>query len=241
MQARTVLAKTLGVVATIGVASAALAQTPGPASNISSVVRGGVVVVSYDLAPTNASSEFSILLEASSDGGKTYTVRPQTVKGDVGPAVRAGIGKQITWEAAKDVESLTLDQYRYRVLAQPARAAETPRAQAPTPLPVAASTSKRGSGGKWGGIALMGAGGALAVLGTTVLKQEYYDPFYGDYWTETNKTFVWSGIAAAAGGATLFMLSGSKDDSGVGLSVKPHGVMLQYRMPIMKDTRSGAR
>jgi hypothetical protein len=224
------------MVAINAMASAAMGQTTGPASNISSVVRGGVVVVSYDLASTNAGSEFSVLLEASSDGGKTYTVRPQTVKGDVGPAVRAGIGKQITWEAAKDVESLALDQYRYRVLAQPTRLVTPSQPVAPVPAPVAAVTQKpgRGSGGKWGGIALMSAGGALAVLGTTVLKEEYYDPFFGEYYTETKKMLVWSGVAAAAGGATLFMLSGSQDDSGVGLSVKPHGVMLQYRMRFAK-------
>jgi hypothetical protein len=219
------------MVAINAVASAALGQTAGPASNVSSVVRGGVVVVSYDLASTSAVSEFSVLLEASSDGGKTYTVRPQTVKGDVGPVVRAGTGKQITWEAAKDVESLALDQYRYRVLAQPARIFSAAQPVAPVPAPVAAVSPKPGggSGGKWGGIALMGAGGALAVLGTTVLKEEYYDPYYGYYYTETKKALVWSGVAAAAGGATLLVLSGSKDGSGAHLSVNPHGVMLQYR------------
>lgn len=122
MRAGEILLKAVVLLAVLAVARVGHMQTGGPAVNISTVVRGGVVVVSYDLVSNNPTAEFSIVLEASSDGGKTYNVRPRTLKGDVGPAVRAGMGKQIIWEAAQDVENLEVDRYRYRVVAQPVQA-----------------------------------------------------------------------------------------------------------------------
>ena len=230
------------VLAMVAVARVGHAQTAGPAVNISAVVRGGVVIVSYDLVSNNPAAEFSIALEASSDGGKTYTVRPRAVKGDVGPSVRAGIGKQITWQAAQDVENLDVDRYRYRVVAQPVRSqapatrSQTPAARAPQPQqtqpiqppPSAASARSGGNGRRWGGIALIGAGGGLAFLSATALKTESHEG------TGTNVPLLWAGLGTAAGGATLLAVSGRHESVGTQIVIRPGGVFVRHSM-LLRD------
>ena len=120
MRAQRVVVTLAILVVALATARVGLAQTSA-AANVSSVVRGGVVVVSYDLTSVDPAATFAVTLEVSGDGGQTYAVRPRTVTGDVGPAVRAGVGKQITWEAAREVETLEFDRYRYRVKADPVR------------------------------------------------------------------------------------------------------------------------
>lgn len=223
--------KVVVLLAMVAVARVGLAQTAGPAVNISAVVRGGVVVISYDLVSNNPAAEYSIALEASSDGGKTYTVHPKAVKGDVGPSVRAGIGKQITWQAAQDVENLEVDRYRYRVVAQPVRGqATTTRAPQPQPQtiqPPAAATANVGNGGgngrRWGGIALMAAGGTLSVLGMTAWKTE--DVHTGDL--TTNKPVLFAGLGAAAGGAVLLAMSGPQQSVGTQIVIRPGGLFVR--------------
>jgi len=233
------------LLAALAVARVGHAQTANPAANISTVVRGGVVVVSYDLISSNPAAEFSVALEVSSDGGKTYNVRPKTLKGDVGPTVRAGMGKQITWEAARDVENLQVDQYRYRVVAQPVRAqapatGSPPRAQPPAVTQAnqpPAVVQGSGNGRKWGGIALMGVGGALAVLSQTEsLKREVCDEV--DCWLEKNTPLLWAGIGAAAGGVALLAIGGSNDSVGTRIVIRPRGVTVQHRLRFGGITRA---
>jgi hypothetical protein len=228
-------------------ASAAQAQTASPAVNVSAVARGGVVVVSYDLIANNPTAQFSIVLEASSDGGKTYSLRPRTVKGDVGPAVRAGMGKQITWEAAQDVETLEVDRYRYRVVATPVAAqapaaaqAPTPRAPQPTQQPPFAQPSG-GSGRRWGGVALMGAGATLAALGMTTMKEEVCDVHCGK---SANKKMVWAGLGAAAGGVAILAFghndgAGTQNSAGTQILIGPRGIVVQHRLTFKGLSQTG--
>lgn len=218
------------------------AQTGNPAANVSSVVRGGVVIVSFDLISSDQNAQFAVVLDVSSDGGKTYTVRPRTLKGDVGPAIRAGVGKQITWEAARDVENLEVDRYRYRVTATPVRAQSltTPPAQSPAravqqPAPPngVSVPPPKGNGMKWAGIGLMGGGGALAVMSMTMMKEEYCDQF-GCYYDETNSAMLWTGIAAAGGGAALLTIGASKNHSGAEIVVRKGALVVQHRMPLRR-------
>jgi hypothetical protein len=197
-----------------------------------------VVIVSYDLIASNPAAEFSVVLEASSDGGKTYGLQPKSVKGDVGPAVRPGIGKQITWAASQDVENLAIDRYRYRVIAKPVSvgpAAQTPKSQGASPAPsqkappqpIVAKTAG-GNGRKWLGLALLGGGGTLAVLGATTMKEDFCDAHTcGE---KANKTLLWTGVGAAAGGAVLLALSGQNNDTGTQILISPRGVMVQRRL-----------
>jgi hypothetical protein len=210
MRAQRIVPTLVVLVVALALARVAGAQTANAAANISSVVRGGVVVVSYDLPSADPAATFAVTLEVSGDGGQTYAVRPRTVTGDVGASVRAGNGKQITWEASRDVETLEFDRYRYRVRADPVRgqvSAATRSALAPTPpaavqpapaQSVAVPTKSKGP--MWGGIALMGFGGTMVAL---AMKQHSHDGF----WDSGPKAQLWIGVGAIGGGVTLLALS----------------------------------
>ena len=146
-------------------------------------VRGdaGVVRVVYELnGPADAL--FTVSLEASTDGGRTFAIRPSAVTGDVGTGVSPGTNKTIAWDTTKDVEELQLDRFVFRIVVsgggQPA--ASSAGAAAPTPqapagrggAPTARSTPGTGSsaGAKKGGrlskgalIAIAGGGAAAGV------------------------------------------------------------------------------
>jgi len=218
MRARNIVRTLLILAAALVVARAGHAQT-NPVANTSSVVRGGVVVVSYDLISNNPAATFTVVLEVSGDGGKSYTVSPRTVSGDIGPAVRAGVGKRITWEAARDVENLEIDRYRYRVKAEPVRGQSlTTRAPQPPPQPAAGDAAAkvgRSKGRLWGGVALMGVGGLVIV--TTMS-----DTSHNGYWTGSDKAQLAIGLGAIGGGAALAALSGKKSSSvGTQIVVRP--------------------
>ena len=85
-------------------------------------VAGGVINIFYDLKSDDPGANFAILLEVSLDGGQTFALRPRNVSGDVGPAIAAGLGKKIVWDAGKDVETVQIEQFRIRVT--PERGAE---------------------------------------------------------------------------------------------------------------------
>ena len=206
--------------AMLALPGAVLAQT-NPAQNISSVVRGGVVVVSYDLVSADPAALFAVALEASADGGKTYGVQPKTIQGDVGQSVRAGQGKQITWEASRDVEIL-LDRLRYRVVAQPLKGqAASPTPPRPGGEPVV--TSSKSKGHIWGGLAMIGGGAFLAISSMTTMKNADY---------ETNMPLLWTGLGLAGGGVAVAALGGGSSSVGTAIVFRPGGVAVQHRMPI---------
>lgn len=144
-----------------------------------------MVHITYDLVSSDPRAVFAVTLDASQDRGATFTVRPLTVSGDVGPGVTPGTGKRIVWESGRDVERLEIDQFRFRISAQagplelqkaelppaPATAAPAPAATPSTPekpptAPVnqpqtAAAKAKSGGSAKW----LLIGGGAAAVAG----------------------------------------------------------------------------
>jgi len=59
------------------------------------------VWIFYDLQG-NAESSYQIQLLASTNGGKTYTISPTNVTGDVGKGVHPGKNKQIIWNVMED-------------------------------------------------------------------------------------------------------------------------------------------
>ena len=108
------------------VAAALGAQTPvNPVENIAATASDTDVVVRYDLRPAaDPTLTFTIGIEASLDGGRTFALHPRHISGDVGANIRAGTGKRITWEATKETQILRLDRVSFRVIATP-----TPRAK----------------------------------------------------------------------------------------------------------------
>lgn len=115
----------------------AQAQTGPRATGVRSEVSGNTITVFYDLVgATSPTATFTVTLQASLDGGQTFTVRPVSVTGDVGPNVRAGTGKRIVWDATKDVQILQLNRFSFSVVVAPARAGTSTAA----PTQPAAST-----------------------------------------------------------------------------------------------------
>src|SRR5688572_7183778 len=80
-------------------------------------IASRAVTVYYDLASTSPVAEFNVSLEASLDGGATFSVKPVSVTGDVGPNVKPG-SKRIVWQAAHDSQVLQLERFTFRVVAQ---------------------------------------------------------------------------------------------------------------------------
>ncbi len=87
-------------------------------SNISVAQRAGtkLVDISYDLAAPGFAT-VAVKMEASSDGGSTWTVPVQSVSGDVGATVPVGAGKALVWDAGVDWSGNTSNQMRFRVTA----------------------------------------------------------------------------------------------------------------------------
>lgn len=216
-----------GLLGMLAIATGSDAQTGTAAVNVSSVVRGGVVVVSYDLPSSNANAQFTVALDVSTDSGKTYSVIPKTVKGDIGPAVRAGTGKQITWEASRDVENLEVDRYRYRVTAIPVGSGSgTPRLSQ-APVQTLPPPSSPGKGLKWAGVGAMVGGGVMLAMG---MQKDHNCDCYND-------GLRWAGIAVAAGGGALFAVGAAKS-SGTEILFRPGGVAIQKRVPLNRVIRT---
>jgi hypothetical protein len=112
---------------TAGAIGAAQDQ-PARADNVRfEVAEGGVVRVFYDLVADNPQQLVDVRLMVSRDGGRTFDLTARTVSGDVGPAVASGTGKQITWEAARDVERVDAALLRFRVVVTTIGITQEPR------------------------------------------------------------------------------------------------------------------
>jgi hypothetical protein len=102
-------------------------QEAGRADNVQfEVVEGRSVRIFYDLVAGDPNVLLNVRLVVSQDGGQTFDLVPRSVSGAVGPAVAPGRGKEIRWEAARDIERLEVEQLRVRVLVS-AIVAQRPR------------------------------------------------------------------------------------------------------------------
>ena len=128
---------------------------------------------------------FDVVLEASDDGGQTYTVRPRAMTGDVGPRVSPGAGKTIVWDSTKDVDDLQADRYVFRVRVSAsgpnAAVASAPAPSGTTPAAGQGATAgiarrsdddrEQGGLGKGALIGIIG-GGTAAGVGVAVSKRK---------------------------------------------------------------------
>ena len=76
---------------------------------------GDKVVVTYDLL--GPGEDYTVTLEASPDGGRSFTIFPKAVSGDVGEGVSPGRGKRIVWDVLEDMEELSGDRFVFAVTA----------------------------------------------------------------------------------------------------------------------------
>jgi hypothetical protein len=115
-------------------------------------VPGGVINIYYDLVSDSPDSVFTIAVKASDDGGKTFTLQPSAITGDVSN-VKPGRRKKVVWRSGQDVAVLTFDLLKFDVVAT---AGQT------TPAPGPAGPPPAGGGSKMKIILPVAGGGAAA-------------------------------------------------------------------------------
>lgn len=69
--------------------------------NVRFTEQEDVVIVKYDL-DGEVGQKYKVSLLLSSDAGKSFKIRPQEVRGDVGRGVKPGTGKTIVWHVRED-------------------------------------------------------------------------------------------------------------------------------------------
>lgn len=85
-------------------------------TNIRVSLEGDKVVITYDISSNNAGQTFDIKVECSADGGKTFSINPQSLTGDL-TSVSTGIGKRIVWDVLSERQELAGDQFVFQLVA----------------------------------------------------------------------------------------------------------------------------
>ncbi len=106
------------ILAVVWIGAVASVQAAPVVSNLTAAQRAGtkLVDITYDLAAPGFGS-VAVALEASSDGGATWTVPVTSATGAVGGSVAPGTGKAIVWNAGVDWLGNYSTQMRFRVVA----------------------------------------------------------------------------------------------------------------------------
>jgi len=82
------------------------------------VVNEKEIWVTYDIVDALNSETFDVSMEVSLDGGKTYTIVPKSVSGDVGVGVYGGKGKKIIWNVLADTKEYYAEQTTIKLSAK---------------------------------------------------------------------------------------------------------------------------
>ncbi len=108
------------VMVTVAIAAPALADNHAPVvTNVTSSQRtdgSKLVDIRYNLADADGDA-CTVTVQASSDGGATWTVPITAVSGAVGAGITPGVNKLIVWNCAVDLPGAFGSQYRVRVCA----------------------------------------------------------------------------------------------------------------------------
>lgn len=108
------------IVAAAGPAPQLWANSAPVVSNITASQRtdgSKFVDIFYDLSDSDG-DPCLVELEASSDGGLTWTIPITDLTGDFGPGVLPGNGKYIVWNSWTDLPGVVGDQFRLRICAE---------------------------------------------------------------------------------------------------------------------------
>ncbi len=98
----------------LSLSAAASALTAQSITNVQVTQAGKTVVITYDL-DGKAGDKYTISLDISKDGGKTYLLVPSSVTGDIGKLISSGTNKRIVWDVLKDVEKLVGPDFVFKV------------------------------------------------------------------------------------------------------------------------------
>jgi formylglycine-generating enzyme required for sulfatase activity len=79
------------------------------------------VEITYDLSASGHDTLLSVSFDVSTDGGKTFAVKPKAWTGDAGPNVRVGTGHKIIWDMYADAGRFHSDSVAVRVVADDSR------------------------------------------------------------------------------------------------------------------------
>ena len=85
-------------------------------ANIKVIQEVDKVIITYDITSDKAGQTFNIKVECSSDNGKTFSILPENLTGDV-KEVRAGSAKRIEWDVLSEREELTGDHFVFQLVA----------------------------------------------------------------------------------------------------------------------------
>ena len=87
-------------------------------SNVQAEQRSGtsLVDITYDVNDPDGDL-MMISVQVSNDAGRTYTIFPETLSGDMGEGIASGAGKQIVWDAGKDIPGMWSPLFKIRVTA----------------------------------------------------------------------------------------------------------------------------
>jgi hypothetical protein len=207
---------------------------PSPVGNLNVSAVGGIVTLTFDL-PAQPGQTYTVTVEVSTNAGRTFDLNPKSVTGDIGRGIAGGAGKRIVWESARDIESMQMDLFRYRVM-QTVERVEMPSpdksnaagtgptggtqsrpptmaTQPPPPVARPAMAKRRSSATTWTSVGIMGVGGTIAALATFgSLKANVCFAFTPQSATEctdegnVNSRLLLVGSGIAAGGAALWTL-----------------------------------
>jgi hypothetical protein len=85
-------------------------------TNIQVSQAGDKVVITYDISSSKAGQTFDIKVECSADGGKTFSIFPKSITGDL-KGITVGSGKRIVWDVLSEQQELSGDQFVFQLVA----------------------------------------------------------------------------------------------------------------------------
>ncbi len=87
--------------------------------NVSIQVQDAMIEIRYDLLPDRENGKYTVSIEISDDGGRTYNVAPRMIAGDLGRNKVPGRNKRIVWMIERDFpDGIDIDRYDFRVTAK---------------------------------------------------------------------------------------------------------------------------
>jgi uncharacterized protein (TIGR02145 family) len=85
-------------------------------TNMQVTQEGDNVVITYNISSDKVEQTFDIKVECSADDGKTFSIIPQSLTGDL-KGVSAGTAKRIVWDVLSERETLTGDHFVFQLVA----------------------------------------------------------------------------------------------------------------------------